>query len=154
MNRRSEISMHIPVSRREISQFTQLSIYSVGQAWFDGRLQRSIFLDGRLSSELAHSSIFDVVEFLLFRSEVVAPIAKDHCAMWVCYLCELSELDSWTDFPIPSRRMRVFQCAVEDGLCLEHDQKAHQIAKEIVGWQEDLLQLCLENDARSSLISV
>lgn len=139
--------MHIALSRKEIAQFLKLSIYSVEKAWHNGSLRRTYQVDCRQISTLSHSTIFDVIEYRLHNNGNAVAINREDSAMWVSYLCELSEGDDWEDLSISKRSNRLLNYAFDDGLCLIDDDFAKHVASVVVLWQEYLLKLSLKNDA-------
>lgn len=140
--------MQLPLSRIEISNFMEISIYTIEMAWRDGRLQKSLFADGRNNYYLAQSTIFDAIEFRLSYAGGPYQISREHSAIWVSYLCEVSELSSWQSMTPKDRQSQLLGAAIEDGLCQTNDTMAHAIVESMVSWQEQLLLTCYLNDYR------
>lgn len=150
-NQESSNPMHLPLSRKEIADFLERSIYSVELAWWDGRLQKTLFAEDRLSHCLAQSTIFDVIEFRLNYGQNRHPISREHSAIWVSYLCELSELETWPQMSVEDRKSYVLRYAIDDGLCSSFDSQVTDIAFQIVEWQDCLLRMCISNDGVDEL---
>lgn len=139
--------MHVPMSRSEIAMFLETTQQNVEQAWQSNALKRTVFHEERLTTELAQSSIFDVLEYALAHDALPVRLSKHEAAMWVLCLCEACEWEDWSDWQVAERASQLMAFAADEGIAPVDAQLSAKIAMTVIVTQGSLLGICLRNDA-------
>jgi len=87
--------MNIALAQSEIADFLEQDAQTIVGLWTDKALARSIYVDYRMTDELSHSSIFDVLEHYL-REDVLGGAGTDsEVDAWLSAVDELVERGEW-----------------------------------------------------------
>ncbi|MEM9576169.1 MAG: hypothetical protein AAF999_04045 [Pseudomonadota bacterium] len=134
------------MSREEIACFLGVTTQRVEEAWRRNDLQRTLFREERKVAALAHSTVFDIIEFALAHGFLPVKLSREHAALWVTYLCEASEWPNWAKWGTSERAAQLLAAAMHDGVCGQDTEEEAKIALTIILTQIGLLQVCASND--------
>lgn len=144
-------TVHIPMSCEEIAGFLTITPKQVAILWRSDALKRTIFHEERLTSALARSSIYDVIECALGHGHLPVTMNRADAALWVECLSELSEWESWHTWNFAERSAQLLAEACAEGLCQPNDEAGAKAALAVVLTQSTLQSICSDNDMKEAV---
>ena len=90
--------MMIALAESEIARFLESPHKKIKDLWDKNSLERTIFVDGRRSVELSHSSVFDVLRYYL-ACEALPDAGAEQIETWLAATDEFVEQESWVERP-------------------------------------------------------
>lgn len=156
--------MHTVCDIMTIEQIAKLlgtSEHSVNELWQQGALQKTEPRDGVEDLEL-HSSIYDLLEYMLWAGKLDVVLSKEQAALWVTNFVEIIEISSDLSLTPKETKTALLEYSIEDELCTparENSEIASCIVESheiIVAFREAYKTLCdlLSYVDRGSEISV
>ena len=141
--------MHIPLALEEVASFLKIPVWVVEGLVRSGHLKRTIGCPYRPNPALYRSSIYDVLEFMLWAGNSQEELRRETAALWVCVLAECDEEDGFQTASTMQQTAQIVETAVCEGFAV-NDKCSVRIAENILSTRTKLVRFCEESDRNAA----